>query len=351
MVSRAWKPEDGASYSSVELGMAPDFQRADPSLWGIVEAKGLTRTTTIDLLRIVGAPSWDDRFDWLNYGEHAKPWPVALGGGTGGPTALAGVHALDCKDLQIKRLEVAGVPGAAICYQGTKLGIDSAWLYRVGWPLYGDYRSRGGSRLRGITSAGGHWWGRAWGSPGMGDPRGLSLRGLDARVLARGELVVNEAGYVLDGYTHHGDGVSFKVGGSDFVVLRASVGAAWFGGTVPENASNPAYQGPEFLHLREARNCRCEDSVFIGNPCSAQIQKRALVWVSFPFTDPLVFRRCVFVRGPHEYAFQINWASVVFENCDFIGWSNAQEAFELRLVEDGKPLAKFINQGMKFYAS
>src|SRR5262245_48883340 len=132
MLSRAWKPEDGASYSSVELGMAPDFQRADPPLWGIVEAKGLTRTTTIDLLRIVGAPSWDDRFDWLNSGDKAKPWPVALGGGDGGPTALAGVHAVDCKDPQIKRLEVAGVPGAAVCYQGTKLGIDSAWLYRVG---------------------------------------------------------------------------------------------------------------------------------------------------------------------------------------------------------------------------
>lgn len=356
-VSSAWKPVSGQSYGQVEVRMQDDFRRADATMWGIVEAKGVS--ASFERLRIVGARNWHPRFDWMNLGPGAHPWPDALGGSQGGGvTALAGLMALDCPKLTVKRLELVGIPGAGVYFQRSGLAIETACLDRVGWPLYGHYDSLPNARISRLCSAGGHWWSKAWGSPGFGDPRTVSLRRLDATHLQRGELVLNASAYILEDYVHHGDGISFKLSGTNFLVRRCHVGAAFFNGSVPENAVQFP-ELPRYRHLHESRDCFCEDSEFEGNPSSAAIQPRALVYVSYPFTTPLVFRRCTFIRGPkpsptqpgHLFAFQINWANVRFEDCDFVGWDGAAAALELSPGYNGMPPASADPSGSRFYAS
>lgn len=351
-VSSAWKPENGRTYGTIEVRMADDFVRADASMWGIVEAKGLDRTTTFGLLRIVGRREWHPRFDWHSEPPDGHPWQAALGGNYGGTeNALAGLFARDCKHLHIKRLEISGVPGAGVYFQRTGLEIDSSGMDRVGWPLFGHHDAVPGARLLGITSGGGHWWSKAWPPPGFGNPRAVSLRRLDATHYARGELVMVGGGWTLQDYTHHGDGISLKVGGTEWTVRRARGAAAFFSGTPPQDLTNPAYADPVlYRHMHESRRCLVEDSEFIASPSSVAIHPQAMIYVSYPFTEPLVFRRCVFFRGGHPVTHEINYANVVFEDCDFIGCTQ-ETAFRLSPGYQGMPPGVADTTGSRFYSS
>jgi len=329
-VSRAWKPENGKAYGTVVVRMAPDFERADARLWGIVEATDLTQQTSFDLLRIVGARNWNPRFDVLNT---SQPWQTALGG-LGGDTALAGFHALRSK-LIIKRIEVFGVPGAGFYYDSCgPVRVDSALFDRTGWPVRGIHSPPAfGSTIRGVTSRD-HWFSDRWGSHNQ--RRAVSLRRFEGQgVSARGELLMAEADYELVNYTHQGDGISFKLGGTNFRIAGFHGGPAFYAGVVPQNL----IQFPDpvaYKHLHEAKNILTEDSVFSGLPF-ATLSSNAIIYCSYPFTEPPVFRRCTFIKGRHTYAFEVNWAAPRFEACEFIGWTDKAAAFQLSPAGDGLP--------------
>jgi len=340
-VNRAWTPENGKAYGVVEVRMAEDFERDDARMWGIMNAKAITRTTSFVLLRIIGAPNWHPRFDQLN---KTLPWQTALGG-NGAWTALSGIHALDSK-LSIKRLEVVGVPGCAILHQHCpRLKIDSAFLDRTGWSVYGTHEPDNNfARIANVTSRD-HWYTAAWGD--TSGQNGVSVRRFGLQ--ARGELAQNAEGYELLNYTHQGDGISFKLAGTRYRVAGAHVGPAFFNGIVPSNLTT--YPDTlEYRHIWEAKDVVVEESVFSGLPF-ANLQSRALVYVSYPFTNPLVFRRCTFIKGRHQFAFQINWASVRFENCCFIGWTSPEEGLELSPAGQGMPAAVFSQTGCTWEAS
>lgn len=346
-VNRAWKPTNGKTYGIVEVRMADDFQRDDPYVWGLVNARNLDQLVTFDLLRIVGAPSWHPRFDLRNVGADQDKWQTCLGG-NGAWTALSGVHAQKSK-LRIKRLEVFGVPGCGLLYEGCpSLKVDTGLMDRTGWPVYGGYQPGSqGAKICSLTSRD-HWFGKAWGDASM--KRGVSLRRFEpVGVGARGELTAVGEDYELINYTHQGDGISWKLAGTQFRVRGFHGGACFLNGIVPSNITT--FPDPvAYKHLHEARGIWIEDSVFSGNPY-ADIQSRALVYVSFPFTEPPIFRRCTFIKGRHQFAFQINWAAPRFEECEFVGWADQAAAFELSPASEGMPAAAPTFANCRFWTS
>lgn len=346
-VSRAWKPENGRAYGTVEINMAPDFQIGpDTDMWGIVNARDLTLVTSFEKLRIVGDREWNKRFGWLNHAlggvqfpgkpPPVQPWQEALGG-MSAQTALGGVMSLNSK-LRIKVLEVIGVPGAAIYYLNSPDAypiIESMFCDRVGWPIYGSFQNWGRASFRNLTSRN-HWFmdQAHWGS--QTQERAVALRRLESRgIAARGEAVLCEAGWELVNYTHSGDGVGFKAAGTDYTVRGYEGGRSMFNGVVPSNKID--YPDPlKWRHLHVAENITAEDGVIHGSPHVSPLTP--LLYVSFPFTEPLKLKRWTFVKGRPgasnyatgaNYAVGQNWSAVEYDDCDFIGWPDKQAAINL----------------------
>lgn len=331
-LDRPWVPLNGKHYGKVVLVPHLDtFMRDNPYYWGVCNAYDLTYTTTIDWLQIVGDRNWHPRFDLMDSNDpHVLPgvpttdWQHAL-------FNLAGVHASNAK-LHIKHLDVVGLPGSGINLVGCPaVTIDSAYFDRVCWPIQVETFLPSTKLRFGRVATRDHWFGRAWtnGQYISADARTVSMRRLDEKVAGRGEIVMTGMGWEIDGVTHMGDGIGYKVCGSRWNLRNAQVQAAFFAGVVPYNLTNPAYSDPKFQFLKETVGCVAEDCLFGDGPFDRQ-QKEAIVYVSYPFQpEPLILRRCVFTRGWRTAALQINWAHVVLDDCDLIGWPTWDAAFQL----------------------
>lgn len=341
-LDRPWVPLNGKHYGQIVLvPKLETFTRDNPYYWGICNAHDLTYTTTIDRIQIVGDRNWHPRFDVMNKDNPSGnagdwEWQKQALGGNGANTALSGIHAANAK-LHIKHLDVVGLPGAGIIAGNcSPLVIDSAYFDRVGWPISMETYNPSTKVKIGRVATRDHWFGRKWENFEYisADARAVSMRRLEAKVSGRGEITCTGMGWVLDGLTHMGDGLAFKVSGSRWRLRNAQVQAAFFAGTVPDNVTNPAYADPKYQFLKENVDCVAEDCVFGDGPFARQ-QAEATVYVSWPFApDPLTLRRCTFVRGWRPHAMQINWGppegpSVVADDCDFIGWDSWDQVFQL----------------------
>lgn len=317
-VSRAWHPENGRRYGIVEVRMADDFQLgpdSDNDMWGLVNVKDCARTTSFDVLKIIGRHEWFERFDWMNSGADPKPWQQALGG-MGHQTALSGLHAVRSR-VRIKRLEVMGVPGCGvITVDCPNLRIDSATMTRAGWPFVERWHRGGtyGARIGSLTSRD-HWCSDKWGSHAQMPPQSLRrLAPID--ISARGELVMLSVGYEISDFTHHGDGFGLKVAGSQYTVRRFYDSGAFIAGFDPSN--RVTYPGSEYRYLHEARGILLEDGYLYATGTTHPI---ALLTVDGSFDEPAVVRRTVLKRTTEQRAVRVTTRGRVrFEDCDFIGW-------------------------------
>jgi len=269
-VSRAWKPESGRSYGEVEITMAPDFERDDPTMWGLVNAKDLAKTTRFRRLTVIGNRNWQPRWDLIPT-PGTEEWRTHLGG-NGWRTALSGVCATNAR-LYFDRLEVIGLPGSGIHYIGIPPVIESGRMERVGWPVFSEHGSplpQPGGSIRNLLAID-EWGSKLW--PGQYPKWGtVSLRQQDTQVVCPGELVVVGDGWELVNFTHVGDGGGFKVGGTRWRVTGAQVGQGFLA-------------GGGMGGLGGAVDCRVEDSVFSGS--NNAMRAHACLFISDPFVEPV----------------------------------------------------------------
>jgi hypothetical protein len=365
-VSRAWKPENGMHYAgTVEVRMAPNFERDDAGLWGIVNAKNLTEQTLIDHLRIVGDPEWSPRFDVLNWDPvkktaSANPWQQALGG-MGGQTALAGLHLVN-SNLRVGRIEVYGVPGCGVRVEGagSVFQLDSGQMDRVAWPVLCTPNVRTGPRISSLTTRG-HWYPKSvYGAAGQ--MRAVSLRRLEANgITARGELALYGVGMELRDLVHAGDGHGWKAGGPGFKVIGGQTAHGYLYGVDLKFAAS---QGTRQSHpqLWSSEDNEVVHHVFAG----VGAVHRLCMFVALQFIDtkgqpsPARVKRSTFVSRPPAGSFKPggtfgamqvhSGAHVVLEDCDIIG--RTEETFAEVEGESARgPASKIEYLGCRFYAS
>jgi hypothetical protein len=352
-ISRAWRP-DAAHYGTIELHMAPDFERDDAAGWGLVIVK---RSTHIERLRLVGNPDWFSRFDVLQ--RDGVSWQKALGG-QGGQTALAGVHAMGAGTrLKVDRIEVVGLPGAGVIYEnGASIQIGSGDMDRIGWPICGRISSGGGSVVNDLHSRD-HWYADAWrhrkradGGDYFEDHGQMApqkLRVLASKhISARGELVMNEENATLRNYVQQGDGIGWKVGGSGLRVVGGESNHGYLSGVFPSNASRLA----ALPFLGRAVDMQVVEHRFRSDGAG---HPRLLMFVAGRFDTPALVRKCVFVRGQHKAAVQLHTgARAIFDECEFIGWPDKASAFELEPARPGQAWGAStveVLSNCKFYLS
>ena len=333
----------------LEVRMNPDFVRDDARTFGIVDALALTQKVTIDLLRIVGDRNWSQRFEQLNWDfttNTALDWRPALGG-MGGQTALCGLHVTGgargtASKLRVKRLEVVGVPGAAVRLDNdAEYQHDSAYFERTGWAVQTTVDVPKGPKL-GPTLTRDHWYSAAWSTASGFTPQAqgcmpaVALRGLQDRgIWARGELVALGAGIELRDFVMTGDGNGAKLGGPGCKVIGGQSPHIYLCGTVPQP---PSLQGPLYDHLAHCEQMEISDHVFEGTGAVHRLlgfaQGRMIDAQGNP--SPAHYRRnTYFCRPPVGTladgmygAFQfMQGAHIVFDGGDVIG-RTAETFFE-----------------------
>jgi hypothetical protein len=326
-VTKGWRAVSGRSYGIVEVRMDPAFQFDSPHLWGLVNLVDLPLRTTIDVLRIIGDPTWHPRFSLRDI-EGNPPegrWPNALGQ-YGSATALSGVFCRNA-NVRIRRLECYGLPGAGLFVSDRcpKLTVESALYDRVGWPVYvQEHPTTHGMRLGPYTSRDA-WWNTAWGA--AGDTRAVALRGLEPRgVRARGESGIVSRNYVLSGVVHAGDGFGLKLGGSDYTVRGYSGGGLFVSGREQGHLTKYPGDPAEYAFVLHPRGAQFEDTQLLQQ--GAWSGALCPLTVAGEFDEPPVFRRGVIKRsGSQPFAVQLNiGARVVLDGYDFIGWGTDPQA-------------------------
>jgi len=295
-----------------------------PGVWWGMVAMDRLHDVDIHHLRLVGAEDeWLPRFNRTSDLRY-----------------LCGLEIQGGRNIRIRRLEIMGFPNYGLLYEGVAgLRIDSMRAERCEAAVQGRFWTidqHGFVNLPSGMASRGVDFGELlaldmWSEREPADPnrwRSKSLRRASDLVAGgTGAVYQIHDDFSLRNMTWAGDGsAGWKLSGSHVRVENYSGSECFISGIPPENLT--LYPGEHFAHLHRAVDFEVDRSRFIS--ANTSLRTNRLLTCSHPRTEPAVVRRSVFVRGAqHRYVAQMNWQTVRFEACNFVGWADAADAFQL----------------------
>lgn len=329
--------QSGRRYPPMEVRVSKNFRYTQTQIVGpaltysaAVYAPAGAHDIDLPFLRVVGFAEWDPRFN-LNSG---LGWQDGL-------WELAGLLVYGCRGIRIGRLEVDGLPYGLRTQGASGWELGSARFRRCWKAIDVRYNVTNGISpdsfsIKHVTQVDGRM------ARDM-DPTDQWRSKTGRRPL---DLVSGKAGsyitgkdWELVGLVQHGDSFAVKAAGTRYRLAEVDAAHVYLNGVVAGH--DATYPGEEYQHLHESKDVLFEDFRLVGS--AAATIDHVLLRISFPFTPQVTVRRGTFVKGAQAtHAMQVNYARVQLEDCDFVGWPDAQAAFELSPAFESYPAAELL---------